>query len=290
MSLGRRLLDFWFAPIAPERMLLWQQLFTLTFIVYIAQWSMYGREWLTDAGYHVSAAATDALNPAPLPLLPEAWLVPFLCLLFGSALLVMLDYGGRVAKLAVLGCSVYIQLADQSSSFTLNKLYNYGFFLIAFAPGPRRSSDGIAQSAWPVRILQTTLLVQYFDAGLCKACHGDWLHRFDILYGDSVGIYRTELAAWLIHHMPRAFWIASSVFALTFELTAPALFMVRRIRWIGIAAGTAMHLVIAALMKDLIFFSLQMISFYAVFLSDDRCRTAVGRVRRWLAPLDRFRV
>lgn len=290
MRFGRRFLDFWFEPIARERLLLWQQLFTLTFIIFIAQWSIHGREWLTNIGYHVSQAATNARDPSPLPLLPEAWLAPFLAIMFGSALLVMLDYAGRVPKLVVLCCSVYIQLADQSSSFTLNKLYNAGFFVIAFAPRPRSLPAGIRQSAWPVRFLQTTLLIQYFEAGLCKAYRGDWLHKFDILYGDALGIYRTEFAGWLVNHMPHAFWFASSMFALTFELTAPLLFMVKRLRWIGIAAGTAMHLVIAAMMKDLIFFSLQIISFYALFLPDHLCRTVTERMRHWLSPLEPYRI
>jgi hypothetical protein len=279
-------LDFWFEPIAQARFLLWQRAFALTFIIFVAQWAYYGAEWLTDVGYHTSAEATDTVYPAPFPLLPSWGLAPFLGVMFGSALLVTLDLGGRLAKLTCFACAVYIQLADQISSFTLNKLYIYGFFLITFAPRPQRdpsAPDAWLLSAWPVRVIQTTLLIQYAEAGWCKLHHGDWLHVVDILYGHSVGVYRTEVAGWLMNHMPPLFWSASSLFAVSFEALAPLIFIPRRTRWFAILSGTAMHLVIAVLMKDLIFFSLQMITFYIVFLDDGLCT----RIETWLQALIR---
>lgn len=278
---ARAPLDFWFAPIAEARFLLWQRAFALTFIIFVAQWSYYGVEWLTDVGYHTSAEATETVYPDPFPVLPSWGLAPFLGLMFGSAALVMLNLGGRLPKLACLGCAVYIQIADQISSFTLNKLYIFGFFLIAFAPRPRVAPfavTGSLLSAWPVRVIQATLLIQYGEAGFCKLYHGDWLQVVDILYGHSVGVYRTEVAGWLMRHMPPLFWSASSLFAVSFELFAPLIFIPRKTRWFAIASGTAMHIVIAVLMKDLIFFSLQMISFYIVFLSDETCT----RIETWL--------
>jgi hypothetical protein len=279
-------LDFWFRPISEARLLLWQRVFALTFIIFVAQWSYYGAEWLTDVGYHTSTKATDDVYPTPFPTLPHGLLVPFLLVMFGSATLVMLNLGGRAAKFVVLACAIYIQLVDQISSFTLNKLYIFGFFLLAFAPRPKADptdpNGATLQSAWPVRVLQATLLIQYGDAGICKIYHGDWLHEVDILYGHSVGVYRTEIAGWLMNHMPPLFWSASSLFALSFEVFAPIFFLPRRTRLLAILAGTAMHLVIAVLMKDLIFFSLQMISFYIVFLGDDVCRRAEIAVNRGL--------
>lgn len=293
-SLRRRILewplDFWFRRISEARFLLWQRAFALTFIIFVSQWSYYGAEWLTDVGYHISAKATDTVYPAPYPTLPQWALIPFLVAMFGSATLVMLNLAGRIPKVVVLACAIYIQVADQISSFTLNKLYIVGFFLIAFAP--RTVSEKSAQgerrfmSAWPVRVLQATLLIQYGEAGICKAYHGDWLHKVDILYGHSVGIYRTEIAGWLMTHMPPIFWVASSLFALAFELFAPVIFAFRRLRPFAMLSGVAMHLVIAALMKDLIFFSLQMITFYVVFLRDETCVA----VEQWLSQLvARFR-
>jgi hypothetical protein len=134
-------------------------------------------------------------------------------------------------------------------------------------------------------VIQATLLIQYGDAGLCKSIHGDWLYEVDILYGHSVGVYRTEIAGWLMNHMPPLFWAASSMFALTFELTAPIAFLIPKTRVLTMLAGVGMHLVIAALMKDLIFFSLQMMSFYIVFMSDGVCSTWERRIRRWLSSI-----
>lgn len=285
-------LDFWFEPVAEARLLLWQRAFALTFIIFVSQWSYYGAEWLTDVGYHTSKAATDNVYPDPFPTLPGPLLVPFLVLMFGSAALVMANWGGRVAKLLVFACAVYIQLVDQISSFTLNKLYIFGFFLIAFAPNPKpdpsNPTGGRLQSAWPVRVIQATLLIQYADAGVCKAYHGDWLYKVDILYGHSVGVYRTEIAGWLMNHMPPLFWAASSLFAIGFEVFAPILFLPKRTRLLGILAGSAMHIVIALLMKDLIFFSLQMISFYIVFLSDDLCLRMERIIGRRLARVSNW--
>jgi hypothetical protein len=286
---ARAPLDFWFAKIARARFLLWQRAFTLTFIIFVSQWSYYGAEWLTNAGFHTSAAAMESVYPAPLPLLPDWALIPFLVFMFGSAALVMLDLGGRLPKLACLGCALYVQLADQISSFTLNKLYIYGFFLIAFAPNPKAGSKGEGGgpwlSAWPIRVIQATLLIQYGEAGFCKLYHGDWLRVVDILYGHSVGVYRTEIAGWLMNHMPPLFWSTSSLFAVSFETFAPLIFILKRTRWFAIVAGTAMHLVIAMLMKDLIFFSLQMITFYIAFFDDDLCTRIEIAIRRGLARL-----
>jgi hypothetical protein len=281
-------LDFWFRPISEARLLLWQRAFALSFIIFVSQWSYYGAEWLTDTGYHISTAATDTVYPDPFPVLPSLLLVPFLVVMFGSATAVMLNWGGRVAKVVVFACAVYIQLADQISSFTLNKLYIFGFFLLLVAPKthPDPAPDGFAmQSAWPTRVIQATLLIQYGDAGICKIVHGDWLHVVDILYGHSVGVYRTEIAGWLMNHMPPLFWSASSLFAVGFELSAPIIFLVPRTRLLAILSGTAMHLVIAVLMKDLIFFSLQMISFYILFMSDETCERVETRIRRWSSAL-----
>ena len=283
--LARCAIDFWFAPVAPARFVLWQRVFSTTFLIFVAGWSMHAREWLTDYGYHVSANATNPVYPAPFPLVPQAWLVPFLVLLFASTLGLIADAGGRAIKLVVLGLAVYIQLVDQTSSFTLNKLYIFGFFLIAFASPSRPVVvvDGSLQprmSAWPVRVMQATLLIQYTTAGTCKAFLGDWLKRPDVLFTHAVGVYRTEIAGLAMQYLPAAFWTAAMIFALVFELFAAPLFMIPKLRRFGIAAGCLMHIGIALLMKDLIFFSLQMMSFYVLFLSDAFCARVEEKLAR----------
>lgn len=262
--------NFWFRPISANRMRLFERLFAITFIYYIAGWMTYSEEWLTTSGFHFSDAVMGIHFPDPLPLLTPAQLPYFQVLIFAAPIMVVLGLFRRVALALCFGCAVYIQLADINAAFTLNKLYIVFFMLLLLQPRAVEGADGkLYQSAWPTRIIQTTLLVQYSTAGICKAVHGDWMRIHDILYGHSVGIYRTELASWIARNAPHWTWIAQSKFALAFEVFAPLLFIKKfNIRVIGFVLGIGMHIVIAALMKDLIYFSLQMIAFYALFLPD----------------------
>ncbi len=165
-------------------------------------------------------------------------------------------------------------------------------------PAVRRGD--LFQSAWPVRVLQATLIIQYGTAGICKIAHGDWMgfpgewfamvdgwpswqggsvtFKGDILVGHSVGLYRTEIAAWLVGILPHWAWVVQGVLALAFELFAPVLFMVRRLRPLAYFIGVNMHLIIALMMVDLIWFSLQMVTFYILFMNDDR----LMRFEGWL--------
>lgn len=272
-----RLIDFWFAPVAPERLLLFQRAVALCFLYFTAGWGLYAGEWLTEAGFHLSAAATKASYPAPYPLVPAPLLVPFLVLLYGSTILLALDVGGRWMKFTVLVMAVYIQYVDQPSSFTLNKMFILSFAMLWLASPPQRiaatAPSGLPgalrlQSAWPIRTLQAILIIMYCTSGICKSVHGAWLEDADILYGQVVGVYRTAYATYAIQHMPHWFWIVSSSFALIFELGAPLWFMVRRLRPVGLLAGLLMHMGIALFLKDLIYFSLQMLTLYLLFLPD----------------------
>ncbi len=113
-------------------------------------------------------------------------------------------------------------------------------------------------------MLQATLILQYLAAGLAKA-GGDWLKSGDVLWSQVQGVYRTELAAWSLRHLPLWVWSVLQHLALAFELLAPVLFTVRRLRPLALVLGLGFHLVIALMMKDLIFFSLQMWTFYLLF-------------------------
>lgn len=275
------LLDRWFAAISPARLRLFERVFTCTFMAYCGAWFAGGEEWLTTRGFHFTAELTSSSYPAPLPPLPPAWLPYFAVLLFGAPLCVVLGVLRRPALAVTLGCAVYIQLVDVYSAFTLNKLYILGFLLLLLAPPPVQGR----QSAWPARIIQATLLIQYFTAGLCKVLHGDWLKHDDILIGHSVGLYRTELAAWMVQTLPHWTWVAQHAFALGFELLAPALFLVPHLRRVGIALGFGMHLLIALLMQDLIWFSAQMVSFYLLFARDETAERAEALIGRLGAAL-----
>ncbi len=177
----------------------------------------------------------------------------------------------------VLGCAAYVQLVDLPSAFTLNKFYIVGFAVIALAPSPRDlvAENGAArrvQSAWPLRTLQATLLIQYFTAGTCKVFHGDWMSNPDVLWTQVQGVYCTDLAAWLLRNCSRSFWSVSMYGSLAFELFAPVLFCVKRLRWVGIVWGAAFQIGIALTMHELIYFSVQLMAFYVLFVDSNLLR------------------
>ena len=308
-TLGTRFLDFWFAPLAPARWRLFERAFSVTFLIWFARWSWYGREWLTDYGFHISAEATNQVYPAPFPLLPAVLLFPFIAVVYANTIAIILGVGGRPVRMLQFAIAVYVQLVDQPSSFTLNKLYIFFYFVMAVAPSLQRvrvarddddndvsDDDGagsdapvLRQSAWPVRTVQATLLIQYCTAGTCKAYWGDWMDHTDILFGHSVGIYRTWIAGLVVTYMPHFFFVALSATSLAFEIFAPVLFMWKRTRLFACAFGVLLHAGIALLMKDLIFFSQQMVTFYVVFLPTSWVLLADGKidatVRGWWQKL-----
>ncbi len=69
--------------------------------------------------------------------------------------------------------------------------------------------------------------------------------------------------------------------SLAFELTAPLLFTRKRLIWIGIAWGILFHISIALTMHNLIYFSIQMMSFYILWLPDN----LLQRFADWLPQL-----
>jgi len=269
-----RLLDFWFAPVRPARLRTFEKAFALSFILYMSAWLHGAEEWLTTLGFHYPLDISDRAFSVPLPPLPPSLLWPFVIVLIGAPLLVIVDRWRRPALLVATLCAFYVQRVDTYSAFTINKLFLVGFLLLFLAPRPEEVTvDGERtrrQSAWPLRILQATLLIQYGTAGICKMAHGDWLERTDILIGHSVGLYRTEAAAWLIDILPHWAWVVQGVLALGFEVCAPILFCVKRLRPLAYVLGVGMHIVIALMMVDLIWFSLQMMTFYILFVDGER--------------------
>ena len=155
---------------------------------------------------------------------------------------------------------------------------------MALAPGPRRDplTGQWMQSVVLVRVLQCTLLLQYLAAGLAKA-DGDWLKYDDVLWGHVQGVYRTEIAAWALRTLPKWTWTVQQHIALGFELLAPLLLTIRRLRPLGFLFGIGMHFIITVMMKDLFYFSIQMWTFYALFVTSAEWR----RIGAWL--MERFR-
>ncbi|MCX6853507.1 MAG: HTTM domain-containing protein [Verrucomicrobia bacterium] len=139
----------------------------------------------------------------------------------------------------------------------------------------------------PIRVIQATLLLQYLASGLGKVFVGDWINYDDVLLTHVQGLYRTDFAAWCLRTLPIWTWTVMQWAALLFELEAPILFCVRKLRPVAFVVGMGFHLMIALMMKDLIFFSAQMWTFYALFITADEYRWAWDRLKRLSGPVER---
>lgn len=262
--------EFWHAPISPLPLAAFRQVFLWTMLIYFGAWSRFAPEWLTDAGYHPEASI-DPANAPGLPLLPEAAL-PWVGVVFFAALLAdLFGFGRRGTIWILLVGAIYALLVDPIASFTINRLFVIGLIILAVAPEPTQASESepLVQRAWPVRMLQVTLVAQYFASGLCKTSNGDWWTEDDVLWTQIQGVYMNDFAAWLVRTLPEWAWIVLEQITLWFELLAPLLFGIRRLWPVAVVLGVGLHLVVAATMDQLIYFSLQMICFYVLFVPNE---------------------
>ena len=297
LELGRRQWRrFWYAPIDPAPFLAFRQAFAWTMLIYFVAWARFADEWLTPAGYH-PPLALDPKNGPALPLLPEAALPWVGALVFACLLAYIFGLARRVTVWPLIAAAIYVIQADPISSFTINRLFVIGLVILALAPEPRPGPPAKApaegseeeaepapaqlrQIAWPTRMLQLLLVTQYFASGICKVKNGDWWSEPDVLWTQIQGVYMTDLAAWMVRTLPDGCWIALEKLALWFELLAPLLFGIRRLWPLTLVLGVGMHLIIAATMDQLIYFSLQMMCFYLLFVPPRWARRLAPTVER----------
>lgn len=269
----------WYAPVPADRLDAFRQALLYSLVLYLVARFTHATEWLTAIGFHPSVAA-DRTHAPILPLLPPGMTVAFAALTFTALALAIFTRSPRLRRPALaitLAAVIYVSLADPISAFTLNRLYVFTLLVLILTPA------GATISAWPIRMLQWTLVTHYFASGLCKSLHGDWLQYSDVLWMQIQGLYMTDAAAWLVRTLPNWAFPVQQHLALGFELLAPLLLGVRRLRPLGIVTGIGLHLVVAITMYQLIYFSLQMIAFYTLFI--DPGTLARWRRHKWIAPL-----
>ncbi|MGE0269263.1 MAG: hypothetical protein AB7S78_12500 [Candidatus Omnitrophota bacterium] len=268
------LLGFWFAPVHPVRLRMFEKAFVFTFLLYMLERFRYAGEWLTAEGFHLTEATNNWYHITPFPLL-SAWQVPvFAVVLFGSIAGVFTGRFRNIFMAVLFFCAVYVQQVDIISAFTINKLYIAGFAVLALAPAARpftldSGETVMRQSAWPLRTLQLTMFIQYFTAGTCKVMYGDWLNYRDVLWTHVQGTYRTDIAAWMLRVLPKWTWTVQMYLALAFETFGAFFFLDRRTVWWAMAVGLGFHLLIAATMHQLIYFSLQLLAYYILFMPEE---------------------
>lgn len=288
-GLAHRFEEFVFGGVDPIRLQVFRTLFALTLFVYVFDRAQTPYEWLTWEGFHVSPEYTRGYKWRP-PLLPPTWVIPFLGAYLWSIVLLIVSWQPRVMTWIVLAGTAYVTVADAQSAYGMNSIYIYGLAALGLAPRPREVRDGSAlvarQSAWPLRVLQATLLVQYFGAGMCKVFFGEWLikdaalaYHPNVLWAHVQGIYCTEVGAWMLRTLPRWAWAAQQYSALVFELLGPFLFLFRRTRPVAMLWGLGFQTMIGLSMYKVGYFSLQMLSFYVLFVSPGLLREMGERVR-----------
>ncbi len=191
-------------------------MFTASFLVWMGRCFMTWREWLTEAGFHLTAEELVPLGyPEPFPLLTGVGVIGLAVLIAASGMALICNHWRRFALLGLFGSAVYVQGADTMSAFTLNKLYVAVYGILLITPGYRRdeASGRLIGSVLGMRVIQATLLLQYCAAGTGKAFKGDWLKYSDVLYTQVQGVYRTEAAAWLLRTLPLWSWRLRCCFA-----------------------------------------------------------------------------
>lgn len=285
------LLQFLAGPGDPIRTDFFRVALASSLLAYVVAWGGHASEWLTSRGFHVTAAAAGSYQPV-LPVIPLALLPAFAGLYLGAIVALIVGWKLKGAVWLTLAGTVYVTFADPLTAFSLNRIFIVALAILATIPlGTYLSVDRAPagpHSAWPIRALQATIVIQYFMAGVCKVLHGDWLESPYVLLTQAMGYYRTDLAALFLRTLPPGAWAAMQYAALGFELLAPILFGVRRLRPIAFLFGIGFQVLSALLMDQLVYFSLQLLAFYVLFV-DERVLHAVRlRLRRrFLGPLDK---
>ena len=277
---------FWFGPAEAIQLRVFEIAFSFSFLTYffVARFR-YWREWLTVEGYHFPKGGTPGYHIDPFPLL-EPWAALALGVVTAVAgCLVMVGRWRRASLMVLFGVAVYIQNADALTAFALNIHYLFGFCILALAPAMPHGliafkETGKIESAWPLRTLQAIILIQLFTAGWSKVMHKDWIIYSDVLWTHAQGPYRNYISAWMLNHLPAQVWTFMQWSALLFELIGPILFLFQKTRWIALFFGAGFVFFIASTMNDLLYFMMQLSSFFLLFVPIVQLRCFVDFLSR----------
>lgn len=302
-----KVLDWIFVPYS---LTVWRSFETIVCIVMVYYFSSFLKTpdwWIGTSGYHVSARATSSGYLPPPPLIPDDWIHVVVVAFYFFSGMYILGYGRKVLNWVFFAFCMYVQAVDQPSAFTINRMLILYFFMFGLQPESEpmeaisieTSKDAPAQtdkpakvSGWMVRIMQLTLGLQYSASGICKI-EGGWIKiqndtivfNSKVVWTQSQGHYKNELAAWAVNDLPMFVWGSLAGATLFFELFAIFLFFWKRTRLATVIFGVCLHLGIAMLMKDLIYFSLQMLTMYIFFVPEKWVEDMVSGCRTFLQQL-----
>lgn len=269
-------LGWWFKPFHLGYFQIYEWILCATMLYYFGGYLMQIEWWIGDMGFHASAEATSAHYLAPPPVPPAEWYNTIIMGFTFSCGVYLFGYGRRILNWVFFALCVYVQAVDQPSAFTINRMLIIYFFLLALRSPVFMETDetGTEQpmvSGWLARIIQITLGLQYTASGFCKM-DGGWIRNGELVWNtvwtQSQGHYKNLISAWAVNDLPMPFWYGITLLTIVFETGAIILFFWNRTRLATVFIGIAMHIGIAILMKDLIFFSVQMMTAYVFFLPE----------------------
>ena len=219
------------------------------------------RDWLGSDGFHLATPASPLFRPLPHPF-PELlwWSV------FAGSLMLYLKRSAPWGCLIVGAGFFYATMCDWASFGALNMHFLFSFAVIFWSLGLHVSKSG-SMSAWPAFLIRIYLVVVYFGSGWRKAVYGNWINDPHALLHCLSGYYVTDVVRWLYPIVPHFTWTLVQYMSIGFELGSPLLLLVPAFRKWGALWGCLLHLGIALFMKDLVFFSLQMLTFYIPLLT-----------------------
>jgi len=243
--------------------------FSLVFLAYWLHLSRNLNDWLGTDGFHMSSAAALVFKPLPSP---WPWVLWWMVLVGGVLLL--------ARRTVPLGCLLagsgffYATICDPASRGAVNMHFLFGLAVIFWSTSLRRDID-VTMSAWPAYLIRLYLVVVYFGSGWRKTIYGNWLNDPHALIHSMTGFFATGLTRSLYPVTPLPIWTAAQYVTVAFELSAPLLLLHPSFRKAGAVIGCLLHIGIALLMKDLFYFSLQMLTFYIPVLTPTSWPAAV---------------
>lgn len=278
----QKISSFFFWWFSHKHFQFFMRCFVFTFFLYMVRRFWFWFERLTDWWFHYTEVIRASRQVNPLPTM-SYWMVPIFWFFVFSVLILYL-FGRKQHYLIIIIflISAYVQFVDQASAFTLNKYYTLFFLLACFAVPyvEYEKDDTWVDNTWQkmipvrlVRIMQMTLLIQYFTAGSCKLLRGDRLIKQDILWSQIQWLYCTDIAARMLRNFSLEHWSWMENAWLYFELLFPFFILLsfwRKLRFLKcfiLMVWIWFHVMIALTMKDLIDFSQQLIVMYILLLT-----------------------
>jgi len=232
----------------------------LAFLIYWLHLSHGLNDWLGAQGFHLLTPTSRLFPPLAIPWPLVLWYV-----VLSGVLLMFFRQTVAIGCLIAASGFFFVTMCDPASIAALNMNFIFGFAVIFWSSGLSKTTNGM-MSAWPAYLIRIYLVTVYFGSGWRKSVFGDWLTNPHTLVDCMSGFYATHLTRWLYPVMPLFVWTLMQYATVSFELGAPLLLLYPPLRKWGVLLGCLLHIGIALLMKDLFYFSFQMLTFYVPVL------------------------